>query len=131
MIQEIIVDIYDIEWAEDEVEDCNWFCDNCNDLLNEQSGFSYDCKTWECKKCGHLNYIDSNNIIYPDVPNHVDSVTFFCDENDLRGEIREYLHMTYDRYPEDFFFNITNDIKEEDDDFELANFCHGGDLTED
>lgn len=131
MIQEIIVDIYDIEWAEEEVDECDWFCDSCNDLLNDQTGFSYDCGTWTCKKCGHLNYINSANIVYPTVPNNVDSVSFFCDENELRREISDYLEITYGRYPENFGFTITNDIKEIDDDFELANFCHGGDLTDD
>lgn len=46
-----------------DIHDCDWFCDCCGDLLNDQDGFDYDCGVWKCTKCGYLNYIDQDNII--------------------------------------------------------------------
>ena len=41
----------------------DWYCDECNDLLNNQSGFNTSCGTWSCKKCGEVNYIDESEIL--------------------------------------------------------------------
>lgn len=45
-----------------EVDDCDWWCDDCGDLLNDQDGFDFDCGTWKCKKCGCVNTIDVYHI---------------------------------------------------------------------
>lgn len=45
------------------LNDYDWYCDECNAYLNEQSGFDADCGTWTCKECGYLNYIDENEIL--------------------------------------------------------------------
>lgn len=50
------------------VEDCDWYCDNCGECLNDQPGFTYDCGTWTCTCCGYENYIDEDNIIDEDSP---------------------------------------------------------------
>lgn len=41
----------------------DWFCDNCDDHLNEQEGFSDWNSIWQCKRCGYMNCISENNII--------------------------------------------------------------------
>ena len=41
----------------------DWYCDECNDLLNTQSGFNTSCGTWSCKKCEEVNYIDESEIL--------------------------------------------------------------------
>lgn len=44
-------------------DDYDWYCDECDAYLNDQDGFYAGCGTWICKECGHLNYIDEDNII--------------------------------------------------------------------
>lgn len=39
-----------------------WYCDNCNAYLNHQFGFRNNDGTWKCEKCGHINYIDKDNL---------------------------------------------------------------------
>ena len=36
-----------------------WFCDDCEDFLNKQSGFSDLQDIWVCKKCGYENKLDT------------------------------------------------------------------------
>lgn len=46
--------------------DVEWFCDNCNDCLREQEGFSDWCDYWNCSKCGYENHIALEEIVnYP------------------------------------------------------------------
>ena len=45
-----------------------WFCDNCNDYLNGQPGFSFLSGTWKCTECGALNDVSPKNIIVFDGP---------------------------------------------------------------
>lgn len=42
--------------------DIDWWCDCCIDSLNSQDGFYDECGTWECKKCGCINFINADNI---------------------------------------------------------------------
>ena len=44
----------------------DWYCDECNSLLNSQSGFSANCGTWTCTECGYLNFINENEILDDD-----------------------------------------------------------------
>ena len=39
------------------LDDVDWFCDNCNALLNEQRGFTTKKGTWTCRECGTENSI--------------------------------------------------------------------------
>ena len=48
------------------LDDCDWYCDDCDAYLNIQPGFSTSCGEWECTKCGCINYIDEDNIIEED-----------------------------------------------------------------
>lgn len=45
------------------LNDIDWYCDECDDLLNNQPGFSADCGTWTCTECGELNYIDESSVL--------------------------------------------------------------------
>ena len=40
----------------------DWYCDRCNDLLNDQPGFEDSHYIWKCTNCGHKNSISSSNI---------------------------------------------------------------------
>ena len=44
--------------------DCfDWYCDECNALLNDQPGFSTNSGSWSCKECGEVNYMNENEIL--------------------------------------------------------------------
>lgn len=49
-----------------DLSDYDWYCDECGASLNEQSGFSPYCGTWECTECGYENDISEDNIIDED-----------------------------------------------------------------
>lgn len=135
----ISVRIYDIEWEGSTIDECDWYCDNCNAYLNAQSSFSGHDRYHTCEECGYENEISADNIRDTGLPSE-DYADFSCDEYELNDEIGSYLNFKYDARPENFDFEITNvyDDEEEDngerysdDDMELADFCRGGDLFED
>lgn len=39
-------------------EDMVWFCDECDDCLDDQSSFTGEKGYYTCEKCGCVNYID-------------------------------------------------------------------------
>ena len=39
-----------------------WYCDGCNSILNDQSGFNTETGTWECKECGYINDVTNDNV---------------------------------------------------------------------
>lgn len=41
---------------------CDWFCDCCNTLMNNQPGFSTSSGSWICSECNHFNDVSSDNI---------------------------------------------------------------------
>ncbi len=42
----------------------DWYCDNCDALLNAQKGFDDHKYIWKCKECGYKNSISNDNIRY-------------------------------------------------------------------
>ena len=40
-----------------------WYCDRCNSLLSDQTGFDDHHYIWKCTKCGYKNSISATNII--------------------------------------------------------------------
>lgn len=44
----------------------DWYCDYCNEQLNNQSGFYDGCIDWTCTKCGNVTPINETEIIYND-----------------------------------------------------------------
>lgn len=42
--------------------DTDWWCDRCNEHLNNQEGFDDHHYIWRCTSCGHKNSISSDNI---------------------------------------------------------------------
>ncbi len=44
----------------------DWYCDNCDAYLNDQTGFNANCESWECEECGHVNQIDESEILWED-----------------------------------------------------------------
>lgn len=42
--------------------DVTWYCDCCNAVMNNQSGFNTSIGKWECTECGEINDVSSNNI---------------------------------------------------------------------
>ena len=45
---------------------CDWYCDECDALLNAQIGFYPTCGTWICTECGCENTIDESEVITED-----------------------------------------------------------------
>lgn len=41
----------------------DWYCDQCDAHLNNQSGFTGENGTWQCVKCGALNFINRENVL--------------------------------------------------------------------
>ena len=39
-----------------------WYCDNCGVHLNEQAGFDDHLDAWQCRRCGYINPISSDEI---------------------------------------------------------------------
>ena len=133
MLKTLQVDIYNIEWEKPELDDCDWHCDNCNAPLDDQDGFDPYCGTWECEECGHINQINQDNIIM-DLPSSIGGITFMASSNsELRDQISDYLYSTFGCNASDFDFDTDEPLEDEevDEDFELADFCRGGDLSED
>lgn len=46
--------------------DVDWYCDECDDYLNDQTGFDDGGNTWTCARCGHRNSISSDAILSED-----------------------------------------------------------------
>ena len=46
--------------------DCDWYCDNCDAYMNNQTGFSIEDGEWICQECGYLNDVSEDNILYDD-----------------------------------------------------------------
>lgn len=57
---------YESIYTGDELENrfpgIEWYCDHCNDHLNEQEGFTDHLPVWQCRKCGYLNPINAEQI---------------------------------------------------------------------
>ena len=41
----------------------DWYCDNCDEYMNYQTGFSTSSGEWTCTKCGYDNDVSNDNII--------------------------------------------------------------------
>lgn len=41
----------------------DWYCDECNEPLNDQSGFNDQNDVWSCTECGHPNSISGDSIL--------------------------------------------------------------------
>jgi len=39
-------------------EDMIWYCDECDDCLDDQPGFTGERGSYTCAKCGCVNYIN-------------------------------------------------------------------------
>jgi DNA-directed RNA polymerase subunit M/transcription elongation factor TFIIS len=68
---------------------CDWFCDNCNALMNYQNGFTTLSGVWNCSACNYLNDVSKDNILqYGTKP---------ATENQMRyiSKIEELLDITF------------------------------------
>ena len=45
---------------------CEWYCDNCDAHLNNQSGFTAAFGSWKCSECGYVNDVTEDNILTGD-----------------------------------------------------------------
>ena len=92
----------------------DWYCDECNDLLNNQPGFDANCGTWTCSKCGELNYISSDEILSDSEIDDFKS-SGYDSYNDYKNSCESY--DVYDAalawqsrgYDEDYMFGYTED----------------------
>ena len=113
MSKELNVRIYNIVWEEPSVDECDWYCDECDANLNEQIGFDSNCGTWRCQECGHVNHIDSDNIIDIDLPNEdYDTFYVYGSSDEVEDEIPDYLEEKYGRRPISFDYDYDDDDDE-------------------
>ena len=77
-----------------DLDNYDWYCDECNAYLNDQEGFNTYEGTWTCTECGYENYINEYNIVDDDNYNEED----------------------YDEYNNDYSDDEEDDDKEDDDD---------------
>ena len=45
------------------LENYDWYCNCCNEYLNEQPGFTANNGTWTCTICGEINPISEDSIL--------------------------------------------------------------------
>lgn len=93
--------------------DMDWYCDNCNTFMNNQNGFNRSGGWWTCAKCGTHNDVSLGNTRWDE--ESLNSMT--------TGEL-EKLNKAYDSFDK-------KHQKKHSDDFLLADYSRGGDLTED
>lgn len=41
----------------------DWYCNECNSLLNKQPGFYAECGIWICSNCGETNSIREDDVL--------------------------------------------------------------------
>ena len=70
--------------------DCEWYCDNCDAHLNNQSGFNVLWGSWTCTECGWHNDVTENNILSSEEEEFVRAAYVDCP--------RCGAHMTTDDY---------------------------------
>ena len=46
--------------------DVDWYCDECDEYLNDQRGFNDQSDIWSCSACGHRNNISAEEILSED-----------------------------------------------------------------
>ena len=92
--------------------DIDWYCDSCNALMNNQTGFKRSGGWWTCAACGFNNDVSLGNTYWDD--DSLNSMT--------QGELNE-LNKAYDSFDK-------KNQKKHDEDFLRADYCRGGELTE-
>ena len=45
------------------LNDYDWYCNECNEYLNNQTGFNENRGVWYCKNCGECNPIHEADIL--------------------------------------------------------------------
>ena len=45
-------------------DECDWHCDCCDALMNDQPGFTTATGEWICTECGAVNDVSEDNILY-------------------------------------------------------------------
>lgn len=86
----------------------DWYCDDCGDYLNSQSGFHDGCGDWTCTKCGQINPINEDEIIW---------------DNGFVGNEDDYIRSLKKEDVYNFSYSYEYIVKrygDGDDDFELA-----------
>lgn len=56
----------------------DWYCDNCDASLDEQTGFNVNCGSWICTECGDINFIEESEIIEDDYDDYDDEIPEGC-----------------------------------------------------
>ncbi len=107
MSREVRVKIYNIVWEKPDTTDYKWYCESCDECLNEQGNFSYCCGIWECTNCGHHNVINEDLIVDDeDLPTKEEDNFYIESKDELEFKIRCYLYDIYGRRPISFKYGI-------------------------
>lgn len=110
------------------VDECDWYCDGCGELLNNQEGFDADCVCFECKECGFINKIDDDGIIdnYEDDCSDGKKEDSYDFSYTIKDDVGEYVtvevHVEWDEFSNGYKIEYTCDddenISDLDDVFE-------------
>lgn len=104
--------------------DCDWICDGCGELLNDQEGFNVDDGYFICKNCGFMNKISDDGIIdnYEDDCSDgkkEDSYEFsYVVEDDNGDDVTIDVHVKWDDYSKGYEIEYSCDDKENISDFD-------------
>lgn len=73
-------------------KDCEWYCDNCDAHLNNQSGFNTYSDSWECTECGYLNDVSEDNILSGEMEEFVRTTYIVCPHCSAHMTTEDYEH---------------------------------------
>ena len=102
-------------------DDVEWYCDNCDAHLNNQSGFHVESGMWTCKKCGWINDVSDSNILDGSELEFVRNVYVVCPNCGAHMLTEDgenfrctdcYCHGSYD------YDNEELDIEDDDEEFD-------------
>lgn len=104
--------------------ECDWYCDGCGELLNDQEGFDSDESFFVCTHCGFVNKIDEDGIIdnYEDDCSdgkQEDSYDFtYTVEDDLGEDVDVEVHVEWDDFSNGYKIEYSCDEDENISDLE-------------
>ena len=71
---------------------CEWYCDNCDAHLNNQSGFTAALGSWKCSECGYVNDVTEDNILTGDEEEFVRTAYVVCPHCSAHMTTSDYEH---------------------------------------
>ena len=100
-----------------DLNDYEWYCDECNAFLNNQDGFDANDGTWECTECGYLNEINEDELLDDnEVENFYNSG--FDSYNEYKKDKNKRIMSIIDNLESDYEYDEDEDDEDEYDEDE-------------